>query len=67
MIFTLLGVIIGLLLAIIAMLSVRRYQTTIERVGKQVENLTKEKGEVYVVDDDVEDLKNWAENLPKEL
>jgi ABC-type lipoprotein release transport system permease subunit len=66
MIYLVLGVIVGLLLAVIAMLSVRRYQTPIERLTKRAENLTKEKGEVFVEDEAVEDLKAWAESLPAE-
>ena len=65
-IYTLLGFIIGLLLAIIVFLAVRKYQTPIERIAKQVENFTKERGEVYIPDEAVEDLKTWVEILPKE-
>ena len=61
-----LGIIIGLLLAVIAMLSVKRYETPIQRTIKQLENATKEHGEVYVEDEGIEDLKAWANNLPKE-
>jgi len=53
-----LGVLIGLLLAVIVMLSVRRYQTSIERIAKRAENLTKEKGEVFTPDENLEDLES---------
>ena len=66
MINLILGIIIGLLLAVIVMLSVRRYQTPIERIAKRAENLTKEKGVVFTPDDDVEDLKAWMNRLPTE-
>lgn len=66
MLYTLLGIIIGLLLAIIAFLSVRRYQTPIERTFKNINNQLKEKGEVFVTDEKTEDLEAWFNNLPKE-
>lgn len=61
-----LGIIIGLLIAVICMLSVRRFQPTIERTVKQAENFTKERGEVFTPDDDLEDLKVYLDSLPKE-
>ena len=48
------------------MLSVRRNQTIIERTIKQVENKIKERGEVFVEDDGVEDLKAYLNSLPTE-
>jgi len=65
MIEVLLGVIIGLLLAIIAILSVRRYQTTIERISKRVENFVKEKGEVFMDEEEKEELDAFLNSLPK--
>lgn len=62
----LLGILTGLLLAIICMLSVRKYQIPIERISNQIENKFKEKGALFVEDDGVEDLKAWLEKLPEE-
>lgn len=61
-----LGVIIGLLLAIVVMLSVKRYQTPIDRFTKQVENYTKEKGEIFNPDEDVENMERFIAQLPDE-
>ena len=61
-----LGILIGLLLAVIVMLSVRRYQVPIERTAKQVENKFKQHGEVYIEDEGVQDLEAYLESLPKE-
>lgn len=65
MIYFFLGLIAGLLLAVICMLSVKRFQTPIERTLKQVENKVKEKGEIFMENEDVENFKNWMDNLPK--
>jgi uncharacterized membrane protein YciS (DUF1049 family) len=61
-----LGIIIGLLLAIIVFLAVKRYQVPIERTIKQAQNFTKERGEVYIEDEGVQDLEAYLETLPKE-
>lgn len=61
-----LGLIVGLLLAIIVFLATKRYQVPIERNLKQVENKVKEKGEVYIEDDGVKDLETFLDSLPKE-
>ena len=61
-----LGLITGLLLAIIVLLSARRFETPITRTLKQAENLVKEKGEIFEPDDDLEELKHYINNLPKE-
>jgi len=55
--YTLLGIIIGLLIAIIVFLSVKRYQVPIERTIKQTQNKFKEKGEVFIESEEEEDLK----------
>lgn len=66
MIYFILGIIIGLLLAVIAMLSVRRYQAPIGRIGKRLANLTKEKGEVFIETEEDRELENFLDGLPKE-
>lgn len=63
----LLGVIIGLLLAIIIFISVKRFQTPIERTLKQIENKTKERGEVFIEEDEKVELEHFLDNLPKEF
>lgn len=60
------GVIIGLLLAIIVFLSVKKYQVPIERTIKQLENKTKEKGEIFVESEQDEELKAFLDGLPSE-
>lgn len=61
-----LGIIIGLLISIIVMTSTRRYQTPIERIVKKVENLTKEKGEIFIESDEAKELGDMLDNLPNE-
>ena len=63
---TLLGVVIGLLLAIIVFLATKRYEIPIKRTFKQAENLVKEKGEIFIEDENVENLKEWLNNLPND-
>ncbi len=64
--YILLGIIIGLLLAIIVFLATKRYQNPIERTMAQLQNKTKEHGEVYIEDDLKRDLDELLDNLPKE-
>jgi ABC-type lipoprotein release transport system permease subunit len=61
-----LGTIFGLLLAVIQILLIKKYQTPIERTITRVENMTKEKGEVYVDDDAKIELERFLEELPTE-
>lgn len=61
-----LGIIIGLLIAVIIMLSVKRFQNRIERTLKQIENVVKEKGEIYTPNEDTENISKFLENLPNE-
>ena len=61
-----LGIIIGLLLAIIVFLATKKYQAPVERILKQAENFTKEKGEVFLPNEEKDDLDAWLGNLPKE-
>lgn len=60
------GILIGLVLAIIVFLATKRYETTINRTIKQLESSIQQKGEVFIEDENVEDLKAWVNNLPKE-
>lgn len=66
MMYLTLGIIIGLLIAVIVMLSTRRYQTTIERTVEQIGNLTKEKGEIFVETDELKEVENFINSLPTE-
>ena len=61
----LLGIIIGLLIAVVCMLAIKRFQIPIERTIKQVGNQFKEKGEVFLPNEEREELENWVDNLPK--
>lgn len=60
------GIIIGLLVALIVFLAVRRYQVPVERTIAQLENKTKQKGEIFVETDDDRELENLLNNLPTE-
>ena len=64
--FFILGILVGLLLAVIAMLSVRRYENALARTAKRLENMTKEKGEVFVESEGEAELKEFIDNLPTE-
>lgn len=64
--FFILGILVGLLLSIIVMISAKRYQTPIERTLKRVENFTKEKGEVFVETDEEREVQQFLDNLPIE-
>lgn len=61
-----LGILTGLVLAIIVFLATKRYETTINRTIKQVENKVKEKGAIFIEEDSQKELENFLENLPKE-
>lgn len=61
-----LGVIIGILLSIVVMLSVRRFEQPIYRTKENVLNLFKENGEVYIEEDEKVELEHFLDNLPKE-
>lgn len=61
-----LGIVVGILLAIVVMLTTRKYQVPIERTIKQVENRVKEKGEIYIESDDQKEVENFINNLPNE-
>jgi len=61
-----LGIIIGLLLAIIVFLAIKRYEVPIERTLKQAENSIRQKGEIYILDEDREDLEAYVNQLPTE-
>lgn len=60
-----LGILTGLVVAIIIFLAIQRVKTPLERALRNVENTIKEKGELYIEDEGVEDLKSWIDNLPK--
>jgi uncharacterized membrane protein YciS (DUF1049 family) len=60
------GIIIGLLLAIIVFLATKRYETTIQRTIKQVENKFKEQGAVFIPKDEDEDFQTFINQLPSE-
>lgn len=60
------GILIGLLLAVIVFLAVRRYQVPIERTIAQLENKTKQKGAIFVETDEDRDLEDLLDNLPIE-
>jgi ABC-type lipoprotein release transport system permease subunit len=60
------GVIIGLLLAVIALLVVKRYQVPLERTLKQTENKFRERGEVFIESEEKQDLEAFLNNLPTE-
>lgn len=66
MLYLLVGIIIGLLIGIIVFLSIKRYETPINRTIKQIENKLTEKGEIYIESDEKADLEAYLENLPKE-
>lgn len=61
-----LGIITGLLIAVIIFLSTKRYQIPIERTLKQLENKTKEKGEVYIDSEEKIELESYLDSIPKE-
>ena len=61
-----LGIITGLLLAIIVFLASRRYGNQIERTLKQAENSLREKGEIYIDTDEKKELEILLDNLPIE-
>lgn len=61
-----LGILTGLLLAIIVFLATKRYETTITRTIKQVENRVREKGEVFIPKDEDEDFQTFINQLPSE-
>ena len=61
-----LGIIIGLLLAIIVFLATKKYQVPIERGISQLQNKTKQRGEIYTENEELEDLKHYINNLPPE-
>lgn len=60
------GIVIGLLLAIIVFLATKKYQVPIERTIKQAENFTKERGEVFIPKEEDEEFQHFINNLPKE-
>lgn len=66
LIYFILGIITGLILAIIVFLSIKRYEIPINRTIKQAENKFKEKGEIYIESDEKQDLEAYINNLPKE-
>lgn len=66
MLYLILGIIIGLLLAVITLLTVKRYQNPLERSIKQLENKVKEKGEIFIEEDTERELDELLNNLPKE-
>lgn len=59
-----LGIITGLVLAVIALLVIFRTKTTIERIVKQFESQLKTKGQILEPKDD--QLSSWIEELPNE-
>ena len=66
MIYYILGLISGLLLAIIIFLATKRYQIPLERSISQLENRTKEKGSIFIEEDENRELEALLDNLPKE-
>ncbi len=58
-----LGIITGLLLAIIVFLGTKRYQNPIERTIKQLENKTKQTGEIFIETDEQRETENFINNL----
>lgn len=61
-----LGLMTGLLLAIVVQLATTRYQKPIERTFKQLQNNFKEKGEIFEESDDIKDFADFIDSLPKE-
>lgn len=61
-----LGLIVGLLLAIVILLVTKRYEAPIERKTKQLLNNFKEKGEIFEETDEEQEFNNFLNNLPKE-
>lgn len=61
-----LGILTGLLLAIIVFLATKKYETPINRTIKQTENKFKERGEVFIEDEEKLDLEAFLNGLPKE-
>lgn len=61
-----LGIIVGLLLAIIVFLATGKYQVPIQRTLKQTENKFKEKGEIFIEEDSQKEFENFINNLPSE-
>lgn len=66
MLYYLLGVLTGLLLAVIMILAVKRLQKPIERTLSQLENSVKERGEVFYESDEKVELDTFLDSLPKE-
>ncbi len=60
------GIIVGLLLAIIVFLATKRYQVPIERTVKQLENKITEKGAVFMDTPESIEIENFIEELPVE-
>lgn len=61
-----LGIITGLVIAVIVFLAAKRYQVPLDRSLKQMENVVKEKGEIYIETDEKQEFENFISNLPKE-
>lgn len=61
-----LGIIVGLLVAIIVFLATKRYQLPIERTLKQLENRVKEKGAIFMDTPESIEIENFIEELPVE-
>lgn len=60
------GIVIGILLAIITFLATRKYTVPIERTINQIDNKLKQKGEIYIEEDDKRELENYIDTLPRE-
>ncbi len=61
-----LGVITGLVIAVIIFLSTKRYEIPIERTLKQLKNKTSQKGDVFIEEDIDREISNLLEGLPNE-
>ena len=65
MIYLILGIVLGILIAIIVFLATKRYQAPVETILKQLENDFKPKGEIFIESEEDKELNDFLDSLPK--